>query len=100
MRIGLQTSKVDRAALNDYENRTLIYGEATFDNIAEIFENIRSVWGPIPPGNFYDLGSGLGKICLSAALLHPFDAWIGVEILQGLYNHSIALADTFKEQFP
>ena len=33
-------------------------------------------------------------------MLHPFDACIGIEILEGLYDHSAALADTYREYFP
>jgi len=33
-------------------------------------------------GLFYDLGSGTGKGCVGAALSHPFEKVVGVEILE------------------
>ena len=32
-------------------------------------------------GVFYDLGSGLGKACLQAAVCYPFEAVVGIEVL-------------------
>ena len=34
-------------------------------------------------GVFYDLGSGLGKACLQAAVCYPFEAVVGIEVLEG-----------------
>ena len=51
-------------------------------------------------GVFYDLGSGTGKGCLGAALLHPFDAVYGVEILETLYNSSLDLVSTYNRLMP
>lgn len=42
-----------------------------------------------PGGVFVDLGSGTGKACIAAALLHPFEAVRGIETLEGLHRFAI-----------
>ena len=68
---------------------SLTYGEIEFMSIAEIFEFIREEYHAFPPrtgGVFIDLGSGVGKGVLTGALLNEFDEWIGVEVLDDLYQ--------------
>ena len=40
--------------------------------------------GSIRDGNFYDLGSGMGKGVVAMALLHHFKKLIGIEFLDNL----------------
>ena len=71
------------------EAKQFTYGELEFASFAETFYNIENNYGGIPEGTFYDLGSGTGKGCLAAALLHPsFEECIGLELLGGLYDVS------------
>ena len=51
-------------------------------------------------GLFYDLGSGTGKGCVSAALSHPFEKVVGVEILEQLYNSSLDLVNNYNNIMP
>jgi hypothetical protein len=44
-------------------------------------------------GRFFDLGSGLGKACILAALSHPFESVTGVEVLEGLHVASVELVN-------
>ena len=37
-------------------------------------------------GVFVDLGSGSGKACLAAQLLHPFEKVVGIETIQCLHD--------------
>ena len=53
-------------------------------------------WKPIKENSiFVDLGSGLGKGVLTAALSYPFAEWIGIEYLENIYNKSLTLAQEF-----
>jgi len=63
----------------------LTYGEVAPSSFATVLNWIRPVAGE----HFVDLGSGTGKAVLTAAILHPFGAAIGVEIQQAL--HDVAL---------
>ena len=50
---------------------------------------------PSVGGTFVDIGSGIGKGVLTGALMHEFDEVIGVEILEGLYQKSLELKETY-----
>lgn len=66
-----------------------IYGEVIFPTLADVFQKSREKFGLATGGIFYDLGSGIGKAVISAALLHNFDRCVGIELLPSL--HSLAL---------
>ena len=51
-------------------------------------------------GVFYDLGSGTGKGVISAALLHPFEKVVGVEILEKLVTASLELVEKYNLLMP
>jgi len=65
----------------------LIYGELKRYEL----ENYFDVIAPLvrPGGIMYDLGSGLGKAVMSAAITLPFARCIGVELLE--YRHRMAV---------
>ncbi len=69
------------------DDGSLVYGELTQEELAGYFEAL----GPfVTPGlNFVDLGSGLGKVVMTAALSFPFAHCKGVEILP--YRHRMAM---------
>ena len=86
----------------------LVYSEIYYDTFAIVIEKIKSKYGrPLvgnsghggflqrPGGKFYDLGSGCGKPCLAAAILHNFDVCIGVEKLKGLYEASLEVQHAY-----
>lgn len=64
----------------------LIYGEFTQQELDNYF-NEMAPWLP-PQGHFIDLGSGLGKVVMSAALAFPGLRCTGVELLN--YRHEMA----------
>ena len=82
----------------------LVYSEILYDSFAVVIEKIKAKYGKPnigtsglggiiqrPGGRFYDLGSGTGKPCLAAAILHNFEVCIGVEKLKSLYETSLEL---------
>ncbi len=88
------TKVLDLKEINDDQLRqwlvddsSLIYGELTRKEISDYFE----VLSPMlkPGGQFIDLGSGLGKVVISAALHYPFEICTGVEIVS--YRHALAV---------
>lgn len=60
--------------------RELIYGEVCFRSFASLLEELSPREGEI----FCDLGSGVGKAVLAAALLHRFRRVWGVEVMPEL----------------
>jgi hypothetical protein len=64
----------------------LVYGELTGEELLKYFAEL----GPLlePGGNFVDLGSGLGKVVMTASLQFPFASCKGIEIVP--YRHRMA----------
>ena len=58
------------------------YGEVSISSFAAALAWVR----PQPGETFVDVGSGVGKAVLAAALLHPLEAAIGIEILDDLHD--------------
>ena len=92
----------------------LTYGEIHFGSISECFFYIQNKFGAFstPGGTFVDLGSvslffylshtkfqGAGKGVLTAALMHPFDKCIGIELLEGLYKQSEKIQEIYIQKF-
>lgn len=59
---------------------SLTYGEMTFEAMEKIIGEL-----PETTGVFYDLGSGIGKAIVAAALLGNYSTLVGVEILHELH---------------
>ena len=53
--------------------------------------------GSIRDGNFYDLGSGMGKGVVAMALLHHFKKLIGIEFLDNLFSLSLKIKQTYED---
>mmetsp|Transcript_22983 Transcript_22983/g.51087 ORF Transcript_22983/g.51087 Transcript_22983/m.51087 type:complete len:292 (+) Transcript_22983:162-1037(+) len=99
--LGKAVSKREREELS-LKAPALVYGEITFEAFGTVIEKIKKVYG-LPGGGhsgpagvlqsrggiFYDLGSGVGKPVIAAAILHNFDVCYGIEILEGLYSVSL-----------
>ena len=60
----------------------LTYGDVPFAVIAHALQAVN----PRPGTVFYDLGSGVGRGVIAAALLHPFVCCIGIELLSDLHE--------------
>ncbi|WP_374360688.1 histone methylation protein DOT1-like protein [Pseudoduganella danionis] len=65
----------------------MVYGELQQDELARYFAAIAPLLAP--GGLMVDLGSGLGKVVMTAALSLPFQRCVGVELLA--YRHQLAL---------
>ncbi|TFW17644.1 histone methylation protein DOT1-like protein [Duganella callida] len=65
---------------------SLIYGEMQRFELENYFDAVRPYLSP--GGVMVDLGSGLGKVVMTAALTLPFARCIGVELLS--YRHRLA----------
>lgn len=99
--VGKDLSKSHREKSLEMGVKWLTYGEMLFQTMALSIESIRDRYGGLTEGGvFYDLGSGTGKGCLGAALLHPFDQVFGVEILEKLYTSSLDLVNTYNRIMP
>jgi len=68
------------------DDGSLVYGELSRQELKSYFEEL----APMLPagGHFVDMGSGLGKVVMSAGLHFPFDTCKGMEIVP--YRHKMA----------
>eukprot|EP00501_MAST-03F_sp_TOSAG23-6_P001877 GSMAST32.ASY1.ANO1.1955.1 assembled CDS len=82
--VGSSVSSKERRG-KTYTGSKFVYGEIRFDSFSLAIHKVRIYGGLKTPGGiFYDLGSGIGKPCFAAALLHDFDKVYGIEMLPGL----------------
>lgn len=77
----------------------LAYSEARFDGMAGLIRVMRDEL-MLPAlrrggGKFVDLGSGVGKSLMAAALLHSFDECVGIELLRPLHEAAVTMLDRF-----
>jgi hypothetical protein len=97
-RHGMLPARAPRCTLDDIaetelvqwlvDDARLIYGEFSQEELDNYFAAVAPL---LPPqGHFIDLGSGLGKVVLSAALAFPGMRCTGVELLG--YRHAMAQA--------
>mmetsp|Transcript_23351 Transcript_23351/g.41312 ORF Transcript_23351/g.41312 Transcript_23351/m.41312 type:complete len:376 (-) Transcript_23351:265-1392(-) len=70
------------------------YSEFGFTGMAE------TLWNLVPRlsvgGNFYDLGSGSGKVVFAAAMLHDFENVVGIELLSSLNSVAKKTLEKYK----
>ena len=80
---GYKVYNAGKRTMDAKDTANLIYGEMPFTSNAEIFNIIKD---EVKPGDtFYDLGSGIGRILVCAALLLPnLSSIIGVELVKSL----------------
>lgn len=83
-------SKEARAGMDPPAGANLVYAELDIASMHSILNLLRSQYGPlfVGQGVFVDLGSGVGKAAVAAALLHPFQKVVGIEYLAPL--HAVA----------
>lgn len=94
-----QSSRDERNRLGLSRESSLTYGEIEFKSFGEIFFTIKNRYNLPEGGVFYDLGSGVGKALVAAALLGSFSECIGIEILDGLHSVSQKLVEEYNEKF-
>lgn len=77
-----EISKTARAGMEG-AGANLTYAELDIGTLHSILNIIKRDFGPlyIGDGTFIDLGSGVGKAAVAAALLHPFKKVVGIEVL-------------------
>ncbi|KAE8908173.1 hypothetical protein PF005_g19401 [Phytophthora fragariae] len=97
-----EVKKVSRLEREKKElaNRSLVYGEIPFETVDAIFQLMRTQFGVLLDrgGNFYDIGSGCGKVVMAAALLHDFSKCCGIEVLDGLHAVALKVLDRWRYQ--
>lgn len=77
---ALELAEADNVATRRLPADEWFYGEVTLESLDEAFDYV----GARPGELFIDLGSGVGKAVLAAALARPFTACVGVELLPAL----------------
>lgn len=75
---------------------SLRYGELGFKAVASILKKLREDFELRQDGVCLDLGSGMGKAVIAAALAHKFRKSVGVETLEGLHVLSLELASRYE----
>lgn len=79
----------------------LAYSEVTFRGVADLLrdlrENLKLPTMTRGGGKFVDLGSGVGKAVLAAAMAHSFSEVVGVEMLQSLHEAAVHALDRYDE---
>jgi SAM-dependent methyltransferase len=81
------------------KGKTLMYCEVGVDDMHKVLNAVKSQDMPLyaNKGLFLDLGSGAGKACVAAQLLHPFEKVVGVETLQCLHDFATKASEKQKE---
>lgn len=91
---GYGLSAKAKAKLNLPPDKSLTYGEISFDTFPQILAAAKLKHG----GTFCDLGSGTGKAVIAAALVGSFDKLIGIELLDDLYEASERVLAKFEAE--
>jgi len=99
-----KASKVERQN-GQLENTSLTYGEMDvkiLHGLLNVVKRSAELAGEqhvplyVKRGSFLDLGSGVGKASIAAALLHPFEKVYGIEIVECLHARSVEAKDTYE----
>lgn len=112
--VGASVSRKEREETHSLSLSHLRYAEVGFDPIQATLGKIQDEFGKPEVGSsgasgvlqaesggvFYDLGSGMGKACLAAALCYPFTRCVGYERLEGLHTLAAALAESYDAMAP
>jgi SAM-dependent methyltransferase len=69
--------------------QNILYGEAVFESLRDIFCNDMIANEMQDAKVFYDLGSGTGNVLAGLALMNVFEKCKGIELLGGLYAKSV-----------
>lgn len=93
--MGKSTSRKERIA-KSLTSSNLLYSEVTFDMMASIMRQLKEL-GVLKrkQGKFFDLGAGVGKAVIAAAMLHPFASCVGIEVLENIHATSMEMLRQF-----
>jgi hypothetical protein len=85
--------------IQEKRNQSLTYGEMPMDVLHKLLNTVKN--GEVGAlydgkGTFLDLGSGAGKACIAAGLLHQFEKVVGIETLDCLNNFANTAAEQYK----
>ena len=98
-RRGHENNNTAAAAAYEKHANSLNYGEIPFNTFAFALQQIKTKYNGLLGKDkhiFYDLGSGTGKVCISAALCYPFfHKIIGIELLKELYDVSVQVLKSY-----
>ena len=96
--LGRQLSSNERSRRALTES-SLIYGETEFAPLAIALQKIQKAYGGLEGrgGRFVDVGAGLGKTLVAAAVCHNWDECVGLEILPDLVASGKMLCTRYKE---
>ena len=64
----------------------LTYGELDLDFFLELISHTQ----PRPSETFFDIGSGCGRLVVSAALHHPWQQSVGIEVVPALHEEAVS----------
>lgn len=78
---GYEISRAGKAAAGLTDDKAFTYGEIALETFPAILEMSRSRGGV-----FYDLGCGVGKAVIMAALLGRWHKTVGIELVPDLFN--------------
>lgn len=112
--VGASVSRKEREETHQLGMSHLRYAEVGFDPIKDTLAKIQDGLGRPDVGScgprgvlqvegegvFYDLGSGIGKAVLAAALCFPFARCVGYERLEGLHTLAVAVGEAFDAMAP
>ena len=112
--VGASVSRKEREDTHQLGTPHLRYAEVGLDPIKACLEKIQDTYGKPGVGHsgpkgrlqvegegvFYDLGSGMGKACVAAAICFPFKKCVGYERLEGLHALADALGVSWAKLAP
>jgi len=74
-----------------------MYGEITFEGVTALFDNLSI---PIQQEDvFYDLGSGVGKMCVQVLLTTPIKKSVGIELSQSRHQHAVSALKMLRQEY-
>ncbi|MFT4554083.1 MAG: hypothetical protein ACI9S8_002728 [Chlamydiales bacterium] len=91
---GSVISSKQRTRENIENDKNLVYGEISIESIAGLLEYVKPKENEI----FYDLGSGIGKMLLTVALLSELKEVKGIEVLGDMHACAEDKIKIFQEE--
>jgi hypothetical protein len=103
--VAREASREERRSMGKMRDGTLTYGEVPFSAMREILQTVDAIRREdlgidshtISDCDFVDLGSGAGRPCIAAAILHQFKSCHGVEILKDLHDLAEAARSEYEQ---
>jgi len=89
----------ERKAAEKESDQSLSYSELDLNTVNLIMNILKNQHIDLFAGKglFVDVGSGCGKACVAAALVHPFEKVVGVETMQCLHDFATAAQAKYTE---